>query len=229
MKRAAILLVSLLLLAITAIGIYKDLPFEEDALYFGLTGYASMKGGYLAERILSTRLKKIGRVETNFNMLHLAAFTGNDELAKRSIERGECLNERDYEKMTPLHRAIERGNREIVDLLIRSGADVGARGKLGLTPMHIAAARGFGFAIRRLRSAGAEMNTLSIEGSTPLHRAILFRVSIPIIRLLLNCGSDPYIKDSRGRMAFDLAGDLGQNEIYVFLKTRCKNVRQLGR
>lgn len=73
--------------------------------------------------------------------LHDAASTGNTEIIKKLISIGVNVDERDYEKKTPLMTAATYGNLEVVKLLVKYGADVNAWVK-GDTPLLNAAYKG---------------------------------------------------------------------------------------
>lgn len=66
-------------------------------------------------------------------------------------------------------------------------------------------------AVRALLAEGADANRTTSEGQTPLILAIVFR-HIHILRLLLEAGADPKVRDSLGLNAFDWAERKGFTE-----------------
>lgn len=67
--------------------------------------------------------------------LHLAARSGQQEIAQLLIDSGATVDIRDLSDYTPLHNAAWNGNLDIVKLLLNSGADITARNYSGLTPL----------------------------------------------------------------------------------------------
>lgn len=67
--------------------------------------------------------------------LHVACIRGNFKMAKKLIEEGHPLNERDNLNWLPLHEACNYGYLDIVELLVNSGAKV--NDSIGpITPLH---------------------------------------------------------------------------------------------
>ncbi len=67
--------------------------------------------------------------------LHLAARSGQQEIAQLLIDSGATVDIRDLSDYTPLHNAAWNGNLDIVKLLLNAGADITARNYSGLTPL----------------------------------------------------------------------------------------------
>jgi ankyrin repeat protein len=62
----------------------------------------------------------------SYTGLHVAAWQGDAEAARRLIAAGAALNERDGHGRTPLHVAAHARQRELLRLLARAGAELGA-------------------------------------------------------------------------------------------------------
>lgn len=56
--------------------------------------------------------------------LHIAAFSGNDEIVRYLIAHGASLDALDKKEGTPLHTAIRKGHLTTVEILLEAGADV---------------------------------------------------------------------------------------------------------
>jgi ankyrin repeat protein len=70
--------------------------------------------------------------------LHIAAESGDVEVAKVLIDHHARLDERDNRGLTPLLWTAFGGKDEMAALLLSSGADVNARGKDGRTTLELA-------------------------------------------------------------------------------------------
>lgn len=56
--------------------------------------------------------------------LHIAAFSGNDEIVRYLIAHGALLDALDKKEGTPLHAAIRKGHLTTVEIFLEAGADV---------------------------------------------------------------------------------------------------------
>lgn len=81
-----------------------------------------------------------------------------------------------------------------------------------------AAAGGHLAALTVLQKAGAKVNHAAKDGSTALHLAA-FGGSVGVVRALLSGGADPWLKDSEGRRASDLAQAKGHVAIYEIISS----------
>jgi len=103
--------------------------------------------------------------------------------------------------------------------LLKEGADVHTTDKNGLTALHHAVRFRSPAAVEVLLSHGADVNqACRRSGSTPLHRAVT-QTGAPgtagksaeareIVRLLLDAGADPSVKNKAGRTPTDYIGDV---------------------
>ncbi len=67
-----------------------------------------------------------------------------------------------------------------------------------------------------LISKGAEIDALTSKRDTPLNRAI-FWGHIEMVKILLENGADPTIRNDKGNNAFDIAKNRGELEILELL------------
>ena len=120
------------------------------------------------------------------------------------VEQGLGVNEKSVNGDTPLHKASGRYP-EMTDYLINAGAWVNAENLNGQTPLHKAGIWGCLKSAKCLVAHGAQMNAKNRCGRTPLHESV--RCHPDLAGYLALQGADPYVKDIRGRTAFDMAPD----------------------
>jgi hypothetical protein len=114
-------------------------------------------------------------------MVHKAAIKGDVEKVRELLEDNAYVNTTDNNGWTPLHEACNHGHEDIVKLLLTI-ADPKAK----------------------VNTIGS--NIVSIDKITPLHDAAENSYA-SICKLLLEHGANPRLKDVRGRIALDVAGD----------------------
>ena len=108
-----------------------------------------------------------------FTALHLAAFFGKTEAARRLVQAGADVNvysANDFH-VQPLHSAAAGRHVEICRLLIAGGADVNATQRARFTPLHSAAQNGDVELVELLVSAGADPSLANDDGATPADTA----------------------------------------------------------
>ena len=110
--------------------------------------------------------------------------------------------------VTLLHFAAYNLNLEIMRKLLENGAEPNALDKIKNSPLHcVFLAKDEKYiveAIKELVSHGADINTQNKKGKTPLHRATKLD-NYNVIKVLLELGSDPNIKDENGNTALEMA------------------------
>lgn len=102
---------------------------------------------------------------------------------------------------SPLMMASIKGMVEVCRQLIARGADVN---KPGWTPLHYAASKGHTDIMTLLLDNYAYIDASSPNGSTPLMMAALYGTPAAV-KLLLEAGADPLIKNGLGLTAIDFA------------------------
>ena len=102
---------------------------------------------------------------------------------------------------SPLMLASLRGLGDLVRQLIARGADVN---KPGWAPLHYAATRGHLDVMNLLLDNHAYIDASSPNGSTPLMMAALYGPP-SAVKLLLEAGADPLLKNDLGLTAIDFA------------------------
>lgn len=130
-------------------------------------------------------------------------------------------NIRDEDGYTPLMHAVlaEDADPAIVALLIDRGADVNAaEPDQGFTALHFAARDQNAAIVRRLLEAGAEVDPVDVFGDTPLWRSVMSSSASPAtMKLLLEHGADPNMRNRHGVSPRDLARETGRDDILTLL------------
>jgi len=109
---------------------------------------------------------------------------------------------------SPLMMASLKGHLELARKLIERGADVN---KTGWTPLHYAATNGHLPVIELLLEQHAYIDPESPNGSTPLMMAAHYG-SPAAVKLLLESGADPMIRNQLGLTAIDFANRANRKE-----------------
>ena len=102
---------------------------------------------------------------------------------------------------SPLMIAALNGTTDLAQQLIIKGADVN---KTGWAPLHYAATRGHLQMISLLLDKYAYIDAASPNGTTPLMMAAFYGTP-PAVKLLLDAGADPLIRNNQGLSAIDFA------------------------
>jgi len=102
---------------------------------------------------------------------------------------------------SPLMLAAIKGQQDIVTKLIERDADIN---KPGWTPLHYAATNGHVAIMKQLLDKDAFIDAQSPNGTTPLMMAAMYG-SGAAVKLLLEEGADPLMKNQLGMTAADFA------------------------
>lgn len=127
-------------------------------------GYADrLADGLEADPSLATAFSADG-----YTALHLAAFFGKAEAARRLLDGGAGVNVTSRNEMLvqPLHSAAAGRHHEVCRVLLAAGADVRATQRHGYTPLHAAAQHGDDELVELFLSAGADPSAALDDGTT---------------------------------------------------------------
>jgi ankyrin repeat protein len=115
---------------------------------------------------------------------------------------------RNLKDESPLMLASLKGLNEVCKQLIKQGADVN---KPGWTPLHYAATNGHLAIMELLLEHHAYIDAASPNGSTPLMMAAHYG-STAAVKLLLDAGADPLVRNDLGLSAIDFAQRVNRQE-----------------
>ncbi|MDI1245616.1 MAG: ankyrin repeat domain-containing protein [Rhodoferax sp.] len=120
----------------------------------------------------------------------------------------------------PLMLAALKGEKELCQLMIQKGADVN---KPGWAPLHYAATNGHLEVVRLLLDEHAYIDAASPNNTTPLMMAAQYGTPAAV-KLLLEAGADPWLRNDLGLTAIDFASRAGRTDsgelIATFIRGR---------
>ena len=142
-----------------------------------------------------------------------AALNGDLEKVRQLLSQGSDPNGIDPEGRTALMFASFNGHTEIVRLLLEAGADVRTRDAMGRTALLYASTGPFAATVKLLLAHQADPNIVDHdEHFSPLMHAAA-EGQLEVVRLLLESGADPMLKDIDGETAALFARNNGHTEV----------------
>ncbi len=150
------------------------------------------------------QLKELSRQhEMQLTPLMTAANTGQEDIVRKSLERGDDINAETNKGETAITEAVSGHHPEIVRILVEHGASICA-GSHGLSALHLAALLNDVECAAMLLDCGADVDVQETEfGNTPLHEATAEGdgdfIGPDVARLLIERGADLTIKDKDGK------------------------------
>jgi ankyrin repeat protein len=173
-----------------------------------------------ADSVLKTTplLNAVWAVKSSF------AGQGHEEMVEFLLRNGASPN-LTVDGYSPLHMAVSFAELKVVQILLQYGAKLDARDH-GQTPLHVAARHEESTSLAPvLIAAGADVNARDDLGNNAISLAA-GNHNLDGVKLFLNLGVDPCVKDRDGRTALYWAElnsneDPGKQEILSLLKTRC--------
>lgn len=153
-------------------------------------------------------------------------------LRERSLHVAEVLianpatrvEVRTAEDESPLMLAAIRGYAAVCQQLIERDADVN---KPGWTPLHYAATGGHEDIMQLLLDNNAYVDAASPNGSTPLMMAAMYGTAAAV-RLLLEAGADPSLKNDLGLTAIDFAAKVQKTDSVAIIAEFIRAQRPKG-
>jgi ankyrin repeat protein len=125
---------------------------------------------------------------------------------------------------SPLMLAALKGYLPLCQSLIARDADVN---KPGWAPLHYAATGGHLAVMRLLLDNDAYIDAASPNGTTPLMMAAMYGTA-DAVKLLLDAGADPILKNAKGVTAIDFARQVQKEEVVALIAAAIRGRSQKG-
>lgn len=109
--------------------------------------------------------------DESWSPLHVAAWFGNDDSARKLLAEGHPVDPQITSGHTPLHITAETGNVEVAKCLLNSSSDINACTTRQHTPLHLAIEHKQLEMTKLLLNRGAANNSRDNLGRQPLHLA----------------------------------------------------------
>lgn len=178
---------------------------------------------------LAKQLLDAGEVEVNVatsigtTALMKAASYGHERFIRLLLSRKADLTKENWYG-TALHAAAEAGQVSAILELVKAGVDVDIRGREGRTPLHCATISGHRSTMQTLLDLGADINLVCYNSYTALQYAILWELSMEIIKVLLENGANTEVRNSDGVTALHHAAAIDSQETTLLLLRHGANV-----
>src|SRR5688572_14094446 len=130
--------------------------------------------------------------------------------------------------ISPVLAAIVYDNAPVLEALLAAGANVSATNAMGETLLHLASAKGSEPLVRVLIARGADVNARAVrkghqlDGRTALMNAATGN-NLAVVKLLLEHGADPFVKDASGFTALSYAEIVGKRVATYLRKIMSKS------
>jgi ankyrin repeat protein len=153
--------------------------------------------------------------------LRRAAEFGDGEVHSYLIQHEAVVDAQEHTTLwTPLRYAVKGGHIDCIRVLLDAGANRNAAFQNNWTPAHVAALCKKWKVMRMLLGEPVEVNLRTEpEGWTPLHMTLDLGPTITTtVKLLLNAGADPNLKDAQGMTVLDWALAVGNKDVVDILE-----------
>lgn len=193
---------ALWLMALLLLGQFSTRALASGDAVFRAIGSADER---TAERlVLEGGFDVNARSRAGETLLHRAAESGMQALARALVKRGADISLRTPNGETALHLATLDPDPATAELLIAAGADPNARNADGESVLMWAALSGHTAVAQRLLARGADPNATDLKGNLPLHAAADGGY-LELVRLLRPRTAAPGRKNREGHSAADYA------------------------
>ncbi len=143
-------------------------------------------------------------------------------LMVKLLAKGLRVNVRNGEQSTPLHLACDQMDIAMAGLLLSSGAFTNARDRDGKTPLiKICSAENLGIGPEALDNHSGPNQSSSFLQNYQFQRA-----QEPIVRMLLDRGAEPLLRDKSGMSALDYCKKLKREGLADLLRTRIEERKE---
>ena len=164
------------------------------------------------------------------SILHIATLFGNVDKINEILKYNPPINMGNKTGTTPLHLAVRSSNSDkLVEYLIEKGADPAVIDSTGKNALFLTGP--FDTKITELLlKKGIKINAKDKEGNTVLHSSLMminnFRKFDPEVsnrmkdklKLFIQYGADPTIKNLKGKSPLDIANEIGSKELIELIK-----------
>jgi len=155
----------------------------------------------------------------------------NPEIAKILVEHGADVNYKNKNGMTALHKlstSVHKDQmfRDLFSLLMKSNANINAQNQLGYTPLHLLMnwTRSETDHVKIFEDYlknGADPNIQNNKGDTVLNLYLkMHRPDKRLIKMIIDFGVNPNIKNADGKSASDIAQERSFKEIVKLLDNK---------
>jgi ankyrin repeat protein len=160
--------------------------------------------------------------------LHIAALYRHPENLDEILKANPDIDAKNIEGCTPLHLAVRRpDNEKAIELLLQYGADVNIAGPAGRNALLESVGSYQKEYIALLVSNGVDIDSQDNDGNTALHYQMINvlknKLYLPrgkaIVKILVEEGADPHIRNNEGKSPMDLAMESGEDELISLLKS----------
>ena len=169
------------------------------------------------KKIILSNPSKMNEIDMFENsILHVAIRKDRFEVAVLLVMYGAEVNSRCLFGNTPLMDASHAKCHSLVELLIKKGAHINIENIIGETALIHAIRSKDEYIVNELLKNGAYVNMPGCLNQTPLMYSV-YSENIDIVKLLLSYGANHLIKNSLGKTAYDISGELGEIEMMALL------------
>lgn len=133
----------------------------------------------------------------NKTLLEIGSASNLELTVKMAIRRGDDLNVRDSNNITPMHAAARKGHSKILQMLLKAGADANPIDKNNMAPIQLAAQNGQTAAFKLLVKAGCNPCDPNHDNKQLIHWAAQAG-DLETVLELVSKGVDPNIPDKNG-------------------------------
>jgi len=182
----------------------------------------------------SIKLLLAGGAKTNIRdadgntPLHIAVLYRHPENLEEILKANLDIDAINTEGYTPLHLAVRRpDNEKAIGHLLQQGADLSITDPTGRNALLVSVGSNQKEYIKLLVSNGIDINSQDNDGNTALHYPLsnvlrdkrYLPYSKEIVKILLEEGADPHIRNKEAKSPMDLAVESGEDELINLLKS----------
>lgn len=142
--------------------------------------------------------------------------------ARRFLDRGDDVNARDEDGVTPCMQAAVQGDAEMVELLLQRGADVSPTDNMGSTALSLALERGNPRVVAMLLARDRSKGAAELFDACRTGRG-------DVVKVLLQSGANPNSRDEQGNTLLMLAAGSGDLPLVKMLLERGADINARNR